>query len=245
MRFPPFRTTFSPLLLLPFLSTCQAAGPEFEIAYEQYQMDNGLNVVLHEDKSDPLVAVAILYHVGSNREEVGKTGFAHLFEHMMFQSSQHVPEGQFLQKIEAAGGMLNGGTGNDQTIYFEVLPSNALEMALWLESDRMGYLLPTVTTEAFLNQQGVVQNEKRQVVDNRPYGHTNYVIGKLLYPEGHPYNWDVIGSFEDLANATVEDVRSFFRKWYGPNNATLVVAGDFEEVQARAGGTIFRRDPLS
>ena len=190
-------------------------------------------MVLHEDKSDPLVAVAILYHVGSNREEVGKTGFAHLFEHMMFQSSQHVPEDQFFQKIQAAGGMLNGGTGNDQTIYFEVVPKNALEMALWLESDRMGYLLPTVTTEALLNQQGVVQNEKRQSVDNRPYGHTSYVIGKLLYPEGHPYNWQVIGSFEDLANATVEDVRNFFRKWYGPNNATLVIAGDYDDAQTR------------
>ena len=203
------------------------------ITYEQYQLDNGLTVVLHEDRSDPLVAVAILYHVGSNREEVGKTGFAHLFEHMMFQSSQHVPEDQFFQKIQAAGGTLNGGTGNDQTIYFEVVPKNALEMALWLESDRMGYLLPTVTTEALLNQQGVVQNEKRQTSDNRPYGHTSYVIGKLLYPEGHPYNWQVIGSFEDLANATVEDVRNFFRTWYGPNNATLVIAGDYDDAQTR------------
>ncbi|NNM04189.1 MAG: insulinase family protein [Gemmatimonadetes bacterium] len=220
-------------ILLTLLPACQAAGPDFEIAYEDYQLDNGLTVVLHEDKSDPIVAVAVLYHVGSGREEVGKTGFAHLFEHMMFQSSQHVGEDEFFQKVQAAGGMLNGGTSNDQTIYFEVVPNNALEMALWLESDRMGYLLPTVTTEAFLNQQGVVQNEKRQNYDNRPYGHTNYVIGKLLYPEGHPYNWQVIGSFEDLANATVEDVRNFFRTWYGPNNATLVIAGDYDEAQAR------------
>jgi len=152
----------------------------------------------------------------------------------MFQSSQHVPEDQFFQKIQAAGGMLNGGTSSDQTIYFEVVPKNSLEMVLWLESDRMGYLLPTVTTEALLNQQGVVQNEKRQGVDNRPYGHTGYVIDKLLYPEGHPYNWQVIGSFEDLANATVEDVRNFFRTWYGPQNATLVIAGDLDVAQTKA-----------
>jgi zinc protease len=234
MRFSGFLTFLAALFVVPLLSTCRPAGPDFEISYQQYQLENGLNVVLHEDRSDPLVAVAILYHVGSNREEVGKTGFAHLFEHMMFQSSQHVAEDQFFQKIQAAGGTLNGGTSNDQTIYFEVVPKNALEMALWLESDRMGYLLPTVTTEALLNQQGVVQNEKRQGVDNQPYGQTSYVIGKLLYPEGHPYNWQVIGSFEDLANATVEDVRNFFRRWYGPNNATLVIAGDYDEAQARA-----------
>lgn len=211
---------------------CQP-GPEFEIDYEMYQLDNGLSVVLHEDQSDPIAAVAVLYHVGSNREEVGRTGFAHLFEHMMFQSSQHVGEDQFFQKIQSAGGTLNGGTSSDQTVYFEVVPNNALEMALWLEADRMGYLLPTVTQEAFENQQNVVQNEKRQGVDNRPYGHTSYVISKLLYPQGHPYNWQVIGSFEDLANASVEDVRNFFRRWYGPNNATLVIAGDFDVTQTR------------
>ena len=234
MKMPRLMALLSVAILLSLLPSCQPAGPEFNIDYEQYQLDNGLSVVLHEDRSDPVTAVAILYHVGSGREEVGKTGFAHLFEHMMFQSSQNVPEDQFFQKIQASGGTLNGGTGNDQTIYFEVVPKNSLEMALWLESDRMGFLLPTVTTEALLNQQGVVQNEKRQGVDNRPYGQTNYIIGKLLYPEGHPYNWQVIGSFEDLANATVEDVRNFFRTWYGPNNATLVVAGDFDEEQTKA-----------
>ncbi|MCK5652918.1 MAG: insulinase family protein, partial [Gemmatimonadetes bacterium] len=155
------------------------------------------------------------------------------FEHMMFQSSQHVGEDEFFQKVQAAGGMLNGGTSQDQTIYFEILPKNALELALWLESDRMGFLLPTVTQEAFLNQQGVVQNEKRQNYDNRPYGQTRHVIGKLLYPEGHAYNWQTIGSLEDLANASLEDVIEFFRTWYGPNNATLVIAGDFDPVQTR------------
>ncbi len=207
---------------------------DLQIEYESYTLDNGLGVVLHEDRSDPLVAIAILYHVGSNRELPGRTGFAHLFEHMMFQSSQHVGEDQFFQKIQAAGGTLNGGTGYDNTMYFQVVPNNALEMVLWLEADRMGYLLPTVTEEAFLNQQDVVQNEKRQRVDNQPYGHTQHVTGKLLYPDDHPYNWTVIGSFEDLANASLDDIRDFFRTWYGPNNATLVVAGDFDEAEARS-----------
>ncbi|MFQ5771177.1 MAG: M16 family metallopeptidase, partial [bacterium] len=189
---------------------------------------------MHEDRSDPIAAVAILYHVGSNREEKGHTGFAHLFEHMLFQESQHVGQDQFFKKIQGAGGTLNGFTSFDRTGYFEIVPNNALEMALWLESDRMGFLLPTVTHEALLNQQDVVQNEKRQGVDNRPYGHTNYVIHKLLFPEGHPYNWQVIGSFEDLQNATIEDVHNFFKKWYGPTNATLVVAGDFDVTQTKA-----------
>jgi zinc protease len=219
--------------LAALLAGCQG-GTTFEIDYEQYTLDNGLTVILHEDRSDPIAAVAVLYHVGSNRETPGKTGFAHLFEHMMFQSSQHVGEDQFFRKIQAAGGTLNGGTGNDNTIYFEIVPNNSLEMALWLEADRMGYLLPTVTQEALLNQQDVVQNEKRQRVDNVPYGHTSYMIGKLLYPEGHPYNWPVIGSFEDLANATADDVREFFTQWYGPNNATLVVAGDYDVEQTKA-----------
>ncbi len=215
------------------LSSC-APEPPFSIDYEAYTLDNGLQVILHEDRSDPITAVAVLYHVGSGREEPGRTGFAHLFEHMMFQESQHVGQDQFFKKIQEAGGTLNGGTSFDQTIYFEIVPKNALEMSLWLEADRMGYLLSTVTEEAFLNQQDVVQNEKRQGVDNRPYGHTNFVIHKLLYPDGHPYNWQVIGSLEDLQRATVDDVRAFFRKWYGPNNVTLVVAGDFEFAKTKA-----------
>ncbi|MBT8487839.1 MAG: insulinase family protein [Gemmatimonadetes bacterium] len=211
-----------------------AAQSEFDIPYAEYQLPNGLNVVLHEDRSDPIAAVAILYHVGSGREVPGRTGFAHLFEHMMFQASQNVGQDQFFQKIQAAGGTLNGGTSFDQTIYFQVVPNNALEMVLWLEADRMGYLLPTVTDEAFLNQQEVVQNEKRQRVDNQPYGHTTHVLGKLLYPDDHPYNWNVIGSFEDLANASITDIHEFFQTWYGPNNATLVVAGDFDVDETRA-----------
>lgn len=207
--------------------------PALKIDYEKYKLKNGLEVILHSDKSDPLVAVAILYHVGSNREEKGRTGFAHLFEHMLFQESQHVGQDQFFKKIQGAGGTLNGGTSFDRTIYFEVVPKNALEMCLWLESDRLGFLLPTVTQEAFANQQDVVQNEKRQRVDNVPYGHSWYVMHKLLFPENHPYNWQVIGSFEDLSNATLADVRSFFQKWYGPNNATLVIAGDYDAAQTK------------
>ncbi len=200
----------------------------FKIDYEKYKLDNGLDVILHKDKSDPIVSVAIQYHVGSNREVKGRTGFAHLFEHMMFQESQHVGQDQFFKIIQGNGGTLNGGTWFDGTVYFEVMPKNYLETVLWLESDRMGWLLPTVTQEAFENQQEVVQNEKRQRVDNQPYGNTGYIINKLLYPEDHPYNWQVIGSMEDLQNATVQDVRDFYSKWYGPNNATLVIAGDFD-----------------
>ena len=199
----------------------------FTIDYEKYQLDNGLTVILHEDKSDPIVGVAIQYHVGSNRETPGRTGFAHLFEHMLFQESQHVGQDQFFKTIQNVGGTLNGGTNKDGTVYYEIVPNNALETVLWLESDRMGWLLSTVTKAAFMNQQEVVQNEKRQRVDNRPYGHANYVMIKNMYPEGHPYNWTTIGELEDLQNANLKDVRNFYEQWYGPNNATMVIAGDF------------------
>jgi len=210
-----------------------AAAPAFSVDFEKYTLDNGLEVVLHEDKSDPIVAVSILFHVGSNREVAGRTGFAHLFEHMLFQESQHVGQDQFFKMIQEAGGTLNGGTWEDGTIYFEVVPKNALERVLWMESDRMGWLLSTVTQEAFDNQKEVVKNEKRQRVDNQPYGHTSYVVKKNIYPEGHPYNWEVIGSFEDLQSATLQDIRDFFTTWYGPNNATLVIAGDFDKTQTK------------
>jgi zinc protease len=201
---------------------------KLSISYEQYQLANGLDVILHQDKSDPIVSVAIQYHVGSNREVPGKTGFAHLFEHMMFQQSENVGEDQFFAKIQGAGGTLNGGTGNDGTTYFEVVPKNALEMVLWLESDRLGYLANTVTKSAFANQQNVVQNEKRQSYDNRPYGFNQWVTATNLYPKGHPYSWTVIGEMDDLLNATVEDVKEFHSRFYTPNNTTLVLAGDFE-----------------
>jgi len=218
---------------LVVLTACAPKGEKLEITYEKYTLDNGLDVILHKDISDPIVAVALQYHVGSNREEVGRTGFAHLFEHMMFQESQNVGQDQFFRKIQEAGGMLNGGTGNDGTTYFEVVPKNALEMVLWLEADRLGFLGSKITQEAFANQQGVVKNEKRQVMDNRPYGYTSYVIGNLLYPEGHPYSHTVIGSMEDLTNATLKDVHEFHDKWYTPKNCTLVVAGDYDDAQTR------------
>ena len=224
-----FSKAFSVLLLSVFAFTgFKGNDKTFKIEYEKYKLDNGLEVILHRDKSDPIISVAIQYHVGSNREIKGRTGFAHLFEHIMFQESQHVGQDQFFKIIQGNGGTLNGGTWFDGTVYFEVMPKNYLETVLWLESDRMGWLLPTVTQDAFENQQEVVQNEKRQRVDNQPYGNTNYIINKLLYPEDHPYNWQVIGSMEDLQNATVQDVRDFYSKWYGPNNATLVIAGDFD-----------------
>lgn len=221
------------LISLLFIVGCGPGTSELKVENEKYTLDNGLQVIFHEDKSDPIVAVAVLYHVGSNREVKGRTGFAHLFEHIMFQESQHIPQDQFFKKIQNAGGTLNGGTWNDGTIYFQVVPNNSLEMVLWMESDRMGFLLSTVTQEAFMNQQSVVQNEKRQRYDNEPYGHTNYVLHKLLYPENHPYNWETIGELEDLRNATLADVHEFFKKWYGPNNATLVIAGDFDKEQTK------------
>ena len=227
------RSFFSILLVAFFVAGCSQQSSELKIANEKYTLENGLQVILHKDKSDPVVAVAVLYHVGSNREVKGRTGFAHLFEHIMFQESQHIPQDQFFKKIQNAGGTLNGGTWNDGTIYFQVVPNNSLEMVMWMESDRMGYLLSTVTQEAFMNQQSVVQNEKRQRVDNEPYGHTSYVLHKLLYPENHPYNWETIGELEDLQNATLADVHEFFKKWYGPNNATLVIAGDFDIKQTK------------
>lgn len=207
---------------------------KLSVKYEKYELENGLDVILHQDKSDPIVSVAIQYGVGSNREKTGRTGFAHLFEHMLFQESENVPQDQFFKKIQDAGGTLNGGTWKDGTIYYEIVPKNALETVLWMESDRMGFLINTVTESAFYNQQEVVQNEKRQRVDNNPYGHTGWVIDKNLYPEGHPYNWQVIGELVDLQNATVEDVKEFYDRFYGPNNATLVLAGDFEKTDAKA-----------
>jgi zinc protease len=206
---------------------------ELTLDYEKYTLSNGLDVILHVDRSDPIVALAVQYHVGSNREVKGRTGFAHLFEHMMFQRSENVPEDQFFKLIQDAGGTLNGGTGNDATTYYEVVPKNAMEKILWMESDRMGYMINTVTKKSFSVQQNVVQNEKRQSYDNRPYGFTQEVTAKNLYPDGHPYSWTVIGEMQDLFNATVDDVKEFHNKWYVPNNATLVLAGDFDVDEAK------------
>ncbi len=211
----------------------QAKKKEFKIPYEKYVLSNGLNVILHVDKSDPVASVYIRYHVGSNRETKGRTGFAHLFEHLMFNESQHIPQGEYFKRIQTAGGSLNGSTNNDGTNYFETVPKNALEMALWMESDRMGFLLPKVTEKTFITQQNVVQNEKRQNYDNRAFGNSGYVMSKLLYPETHPYNWQVIGALEDLANATLQDVINFYNIYYQPANATLVVSGDINVAQTK------------
>jgi zinc protease len=224
------------LVMITFLFSCKPQSREagFSIPIEKYSLTNGLSVVLHEDHSDPIASVAIYYHVGSSRETEGKTGFAHLFEHMMFQKSENVGEDQFFKNIQGAGGQLNGSTNQDRTNYYEVVPKNALEMALWMESDRMGYLENTVTKSALANQQNVVQNEKRQSVDNAPYGFNQELILKYLYPKGHPYSWTVIGQMQDLTNATVEDVKAFHKKFYSPNNAFLVISGDINKEEVKA-----------
>ena len=220
--------------LFYFLISCSSnSGKTFKIDYEKYELENGLNIILHQDKSDPIVSIAIEYHVGSSRETPGRTGFAHLFEHMLFQRSQHVPEDGFFDIVQGSGGSLNGFTTKDQTRYFEVFPKSALEKVLWMESDRMGWLLSQVDPTSFANQQMVVQNEKRQRVDNRAYGYNNYIITKSLYPKEHPYSWETIGELEDLQNATLQDVRSFYEQWYGPNNATMVIAGDINKREVK------------
>lgn len=206
----------------------ESASDEFKLDYEKYILDNGLEVVLHQDKSDPKVAVAVLYHVGSNREKPGKTGFAHFFEHMLFQNSENVGAGNFIKYVNELGGSFNGGTSTDQTVYFETVPSDALEKVLWMESDRMGFFINTISEWGLENEKQVVKNEKRQGVDNQPYGHKDYVQLKNLYPEGHPYSWDVIGSLEDLQAATVADVKEFYSRFYGAGNATLAIAGDID-----------------
>ena len=216
-----------------FFSCKQNQETELSIPIEKYELANGLTVILHEDHSDPIVSVVILFHVGSSRETVGKTGFAHLFEHMMFQRSENVGEDEFFRNIQGAGGSLNGGTNQDLTIYYEVIPKNALELALWMESDRMGYLENTVTRTALTNQQNVVQNEKRQSYDNQPYGFTGALIAETLYPQGHPYSWTTIGKMEDLTSASVEDVKAFHHKFYSPNNAFLVISGDIEKDEVK------------
>jgi len=206
---------------------------EFKIPYEKYVLSNGMNVILHVDKSNPIAAVYVVYHVGSAREVQGKTGFAHLFEHLRFNESQDIQQGQWFKKLQTAGATnVNGSTNTDRTNYFEVVPKNAVEMALWMESDRMGFLLSKVNQETFVTQQNVVQNEKRQG-DNRPYSQSQYISTKLMYPATHPYGHTVIGDLEDLAAASLQDVLDFHAKYYAPSNATLIVAGDIDVVQTK------------
>lgn len=203
------------------------------IRFEKYTLPNGLEVILHEDHSTPVISVNTWYHVGSADEKPGRTGFAHLFEHLMFMGSQHVVNGVFDKELEAAGGNNNASTAEDRTNYYEDIPSNALPLALWLDSDRMGFLLPTMDREKVDLQRDVVKNERRESVENSPYGISDEIILAALYPKGHPYSWPVIGSMTDLSAASVEDVKTFFRTYYAPNNATLSIAGDFDSIKTK------------
>ena len=203
------------------------------VPYTMFTLPNGLTVILHEDHSVPKVAVNVWYHVGAGREKPGRTGFAHLFEHLMFEGSGHVKEGEFDTLLESVGGSNNGSTTSDRTNYFETVPSNALDMALFLESDRMGYLLDVVTPQVVDSQRDVVKNERRQRYENAPYGMAFIRIVERLYPKGHPYSWPGIGYMEDLSAATHEDVLEFFKTYYAPGNASLVIAGDINPADAR------------
>ncbi|MBY0492939.1 MAG: insulinase family protein [Cyanobacteria bacterium] len=208
-------------------------GQTLSVPYTQFKLPNGLNVILHRDTSVPVVSVNVWYHVGSGNERPGRTGFAHLFEHVMFEGSMHVPEGEFDNWLEAAGANNNGSTTTDRTNYYEDLPANALELALFLESDRMGFLLDDKAPDKINGQRDVVKNEKRQSVDNQPYGQAFIELPAMLYPAGHPYSWSTIGSMEDLTAASFEDVARFFRTYYVPGNASLVIAGDIDVAATR------------
>jgi zinc protease len=205
-----------------------------DVPYRQFRLDNGLNVILHRDATVPVAAVNVWYHVGSANEKPGRTGFAHLFEHLMFEGSKNVREGEFDTLLESAGGDNNGSTNVDRTNYVIDVPANALELALFLESDRMAYLLDTMTPELVDGQRDVVKNERRQSYENRPYGMASLELDELLWPEGHPYRWPTIGHMEDLTAASYDDVVAFFSTYYAPNNASLVVAGDIDFDAARA-----------
>jgi zinc protease len=196
--------------------------------FEQKTLDNGLRVIVHPDAAAPLVATHLMYHVGSRHEPPGRRGFAHLFEHLLFQGSQHVPEGEHFRYIQAAGGTLNGTTWFDRTNYYETLPSGELDLALWLESDRMGFFLPAITQEKLDNQRDVVKNERRQSYENRPYGRAVETMLERAFPAGHPYRHPTIGYMADIDAATLDDTREWFESWYGPNNAVLVISGAVE-----------------
>ncbi len=204
------------------------------IPFKKYKLANGLTVILHQDNSDPLVHVDVTYHVGSAREQLGKSGFAHFFEHMMFQGSQNVADEQHFKVVTQSGGDLNGTTNSDRTNYFETVPKNQLEKMLWLESDRMGFLLEAITAEKFEVQRATVKNERGQNVDNRPYGRLNETVNQMIFPREHPYSWPTIGYMTDLDRGTVTDLKEFFSRWYGPNNAVITIGGDIDEAQTLA-----------
>ena len=213
------------LLLMPGVAFAQAksGGNLPAVKYEQFTLPNGLNVIMHVDKSTPIVAVDLWYHVGSKNEVRGRTGFAHLFEHMMFQGSKNYNDDYF-RPLQEAGANINGSTNADRTNYFEILPSNFLELALFMEADRMGGLLDAMTMEKLNNQRDVVKNERRQSYENQPYGTAGEKIAAIMYPPDHPYHWTTIGSLDDLTAASMDDVKAFFRQYYVPNNTSLVIA---------------------
>ena len=227
----PHATTALPPGITLLETVDSADENDIVIPYKKLRLDNGLTVVLHEDMSDPLVHVDVTYHVGSGREEVGKSGFAHFFEHMMFQGSENVGDEQHFKIVSEAGGTLNGTTNTDRTNYFETVPANQLEKVLWLEADRMGFFLDAVTQEKFEVQRDTVKNERGQSYDNRPYGRLIERVNEAVYPEGHPYSWQTIGYIEDLNRVDVNDLKKFFLRWYGPNNATLTVGGRYDEAE--------------
>lgn len=220
-------------LLLSAISV-SAQQPTFKVEYEKFTLPNGLQVIFHVDRSDPVVAVNLTAHVGSAREKEGRTGFAHLFEHLLFLESENLGKGGLdILSAKIGGSGANGSTTQDRTNYLQTIPKDALEKMIWAEADKLGWFINTVTEPVLAKEKQVVKNEKRQGVDNQPYGHTSYVIDKALFPADHPYNWQVIGSLEDLDRATLDDVKEFYRRWYVPNNVTLIVAGDFDTAQAK------------
>ena len=223
---------FFQLLIAAFVMIAPAVS-QVNVKFEQYKLPNGLTVVLHEDHSVPVTAVVVMYHVGSKNELVKRTGFAHLFEHVMFKGSEHVKDGEHFKLLQEIGANINGFTNSDGTTYFEVLPSNYVELGLYMESDRMGFLLPAVTQEKLDNQRDVVKNERRQRVDNVPYGLADETMIKAMYPETHPYSWPVIGYMSDLSAASLEDVKGFNRTYYAPNNAVLVLSGDIKPEEVK------------
>src|SRR3954466_625256 len=224
-------------LLVAVLLLQQPAGPAsagLDVPFTQFTLPNGLHVILHEDHAVPLLTVNVWYHVGSAREKLGRTGFAHLFEHLMFMGSKHAKYGEFDQLLEAAGGTNNASTAEDRTNYYIDVPSNALDLALFLESDRMGTLLDAMSPKTVDAQRDVVKNERRESYENAPYGMASIEIAEMLYPTGHPSRWPTIGYMEDLSAASYQDVVDFFRTYYQPGNASLVIAGDIDPAKARA-----------